>query len=843
MTISDAIPVQFWTADKETFNEKVLCIPKNECFCAPWNCDDEIIIQFQDTAAQNMELSIIDAEEQVLYTLEFDEIETGVYQLTITPSELEPPICNKQVQFKIHGASESVLDDQVTDITGWSNTGSGDKPWIVPSYQIQSNNFRGRFFENIWIAPSSWTDFESPWDSKTSDSFIVTLNNLTGDHFSYMPFTPPGSPVILFITLTVSGTFTGGAGFQIYYGEIDSQSTTGNTTYELLSGNPSDITIGSAVSVDPSGGTFLLKVTLEDTGGTDAIFLRNSGGPVVSGSALMTVKFENTTTQSATTQSGQSYEVLVDIDSGHSNKHLYVILSKSSGSGTQTIDMGSSLTSGVNSEFFTADDDYDQIELFVESTDAVQLRISEVTVREFDIDVSGGEVFVLENKTFNETLSPWVNVDNSGGRSWIYDEPFEAPFPTAAKVASGGGVIPNSDYLQQELSSPIPSGTDVAIEVTCFNTLAQSDLFLRVSFWDGSINQVIDTVLLHDESAPHTYVFEGTLSITATHIRIYGFHEDPFDIHLWDLFIGEVSDIYTDLVIGTTIPITPFNEWTNIDNDWYDWSVDSGDAVVLPGSSNSLKVFFTGEESSRFLRKAVSLSGGDIMNYSVQLASTGAAEARQVTATVEFLLAGEVVLSLDYNLSGSTSSLTQTIADEVVLPDDVDEIRVYGTSETDIFQSLEVTNFIINAAEILLKSDCLDIKESHPCTEVIEYSNNVDFDGIVYDTSPVPVFKLRVPALFYKEENPMEQEDLDLSNGEIVTLRQSIQEKRLLEVGYLPNYMHKKIQKILMHKTVTIDGQQWKRRDPYEAENIDKYSLKTGECWLTLYNSVERNTL
>lgn len=146
-------------------------------------------------------------------------------------------------------------------------------------------------------------------------------------------------------------------------------------------------------------------------------------------------------------------------------------------------------------------------------------------------------------------------------------------------------------------------------------------------------------------------------------------------------------------------------------------------------------------------------------------------------------------------------------------------------------------------------TDCIDIRETHDCLVEITYSNTTDFDGIDYESgSPTPEFTALIPAQFWKENNPQEQEDSVLSNGVIVTRRTEIQEKTLLEVGYVPNYLHKKIQKILMHNSVQIedvngDLTYWKKRDAYEAENLDRYPLKTGNVWLTKYNSVEKNTI
>ena len=151
---------------------------------------------------------------------------------------------------------------------------------------------------------------------------------------------------------------------------------------------------------------------------------------------------------------------------------------------------------------------------------------------------------------------------------------------------------------------------------------------------------------------------------------------------------------------------------------------------------------------------------------------------------------------------------------------------------------------------IVANSDCIDVQTAHACTELIGYSNPTNFDGIVYETgSPVPTFYLRIQATFDQEENPQTQEDSELSNGVIITRRQTIQEKTLLQTGYMPNYMHKKVQKVLMHEDIILTDKStglstyWKRRDAYEDNPIKKYNLKMASVLLTKYDSVERNTI
>jgi hypothetical protein len=177
-------------------------------------------------------------------------------------------------------------------------------------------------------------------------------------------------------------------------------------------------------------------------------------------------------------------------------------------------------------------------------------------------------------------------------------------------------------------------------------------------------------------------------------------------------------------------------------------------------------------------------------------------------------------------------------------------IRIKWTSSGSPFlgtNEMYVLTFDINGSlgsEYVAKSDCIELRETQDCTVLIEYENTSNFDGVNYEAgSPGPSFQLRIPAMFFEEENPQEQEDLELSNGVIVTLRQSIVEKRKMETGFMPNYMHRKLQKILMHDSVYIDGDYWKKRDSYDTSPVKKYNLKTASVFLTKYDSVEKNTI
>ncbi len=146
---------------------------------------------------------------------------------------------------------------------------------------------------------------------------------------------------------------------------------------------------------------------------------------------------------------------------------------------------------------------------------------------------------------------------------------------------------------------------------------------------------------------------------------------------------------------------------------------------------------------------------------------------------------------------------------------------------------------------VIKKSDCLLIKESIECTIAIDYSNNKNFNGLVFeDMSPAPTFRIRIAARFFTEDNPSEQEDIELSNSEIVRLYNKLEERRQLEISFVPHYMHRKIQLALMCDTVTIDEKQWIRRENYEkVEGRKTYPLKRANVWLHDKDFIKENQL
>lgn len=152
---------------------------------------------------------------------------------------------------------------------------------------------------------------------------------------------------------------------------------------------------------------------------------------------------------------------------------------------------------------------------------------------------------------------------------------------------------------------------------------------------------------------------------------------------------------------------------------------------------------------------------------------------------------------------------------------------------------------IYSSSDVLLYlSDAISFKTDHNNTTLITYSNSNYLLGINYTTSPPPEFIIRIPAIFFEERFPDESEQIDQSNSRIVRLVNQVKSQRMLDIGFMPFYMHKKLQLILTHDTVEIDGTEWVKNEAYELGDGNKrYPLKRAKVWLTDKNFIVRNVL
>jgi hypothetical protein len=348
--------------------------------------------------------------------------------------------------------------------------------------------------------------------------------------------------------------------------------------------------------------------------------------------------------------------------------------------------------------------------------------------------------------------------------------------------------------------------------------------------------------------------------------------DDPIGIQMFSYEEFDLSLRITDKN-DNILSEVPFNRNESISEDYLDgvpitdWTNDIGSGPPWAPFGAYQFVTLIGIGSARALRIPVSgIPPGTLqVKYSNNFSGTG------LGSTIQFRKGGVNVGTV--SMSDADGGVNTT---SVTLTDSPDEIRITAinvvqSSRTVTMYSLQIrsneylydVNFTPDSVDvcdkiirlqiiqegspdtIIASSDYISIQGNHPGTIAIDYSNHKDFNGINYsDMSPTPVFRLRIPAIFFEQDNPVEQEDHELSNGEIVRLYNKLEERRKLEIGFLPQYLHRKLQLVLMHDTVIIDGKEWIRREAYErAEGNKRYPLKRASVWLHDKNYIKENQL
>lgn len=114
MVISDALPVQFWSVDTDTYNEKNLQGVFKRCFCHPWNCDDIIKLQVDFEILDAIILKIFDEDGIELQSIPFTNTIDTVYSVSFSPSTYD--MCDDIIQLKIFRGSTALYKSDCLDI-------------------------------------------------------------------------------------------------------------------------------------------------------------------------------------------------------------------------------------------------------------------------------------------------------------------------------------------------------------------------------------------------------------------------------------------------------------------------------------------------------------------------------------------------------------------------------------------------------------------------------------------------------------------------------------------------------------------------------------------------------
>lgn len=274
----------------------------------------------------------------------------------------------------------------------------------------------------------------------------------------------------------------------------------------------------------------------------------------------------------------------------------------------------------------------------------------------------------------------------------------------------------------------------------------------------------------------------------------------------------------------------------------YDWTLGASPTVNLPGTGpfppNSKEsellyvdyAFIAGEEYTITAQYTRVVNSGSSNPRTSQLLILNSSDVTQFSNS-HAASAGSNTLSVTFVATASTTRIgfTHESGSNV----DITINSITGT----ILETTGTTAFIA-------KTDCLYITQNQEDTILLTYSNHRNFAGLVYESvSPENEFYIRIPAIFFHQRFPEEDETMELSTS-LVTLNGTLRKQRLLDVDYVPYYFHEKLKLILKHQILEVFNRQWVKQEGYEiVEGERRWPVKKAKCWLSEKDFVHRNIL
>lgn len=329
----------------------------------------------------------------------------------------------------------------------------------------------------------------------------------------------------------------------------------------------------------------------------------------------------------------------------------------------------------------------------------------------------------------------------------------------------------------------------------------------------------------------------------------------PSDLSICD----EQIILYVSGNGGTIIESFPFTSniqgWANYQTTNYSpwtWSADDGSGTtgviitpnVTQSSGGGMPLFY--KQLTNIANKAIEVT------FRMKIVSGKSVNLRLFgwpsDVTLPTGVTG-VITDNDYRIETKVVTGTGAYVDyvfQIPFTGDIDNLGLDLTSNDDFSGFMYIDSVTIETLyDILYKSDCLDIKSSHKETVLINYHNNRPFASLNSSVgTPDPEFNLRIPGVFFKERFPEEHEVIELSNSTSVQLNAQVKAQRLLAIGPMTFYMHRKTKLALKFQNVTIDNQEWVQEENYElAETKRTHPLQQASVWLTEKDYIMRNIL
>lgn len=200
----------------------------------------------------------------------------------------------------------------------------------------------------------------------------------------------------------------------------------------------------------------------------------------------------------------------------------------------------------------------------------------------------------------------------------------------------------------------------------------------------------------------------------------------------------------------------------------------------------------------------------------------------------------EIVAVTETDVQIAVTPLTSTVLTDKVVYHATMQAQTDGFSNTTVYF---VMRFV--GGDNIAKSDAHKFLPSVEDSILMTYYNHLNVFGLIYeyDISPDLQFNLRIPAIFYHQRFPEEDEVMELTS-ELVTLNGSMRRQRLLDTDYLPYYMHEKIKLALKHQFVSIYNKFWTKQESYDIQDGNRmHPEKKAKCWISEKEYMQRSVL
>lgn len=456
-----------------------------------------------------------------------------------------------------------------------------------------------------------------------------------------------------------------------------------------------------------------------------------------------------------------------------------------------------------------------------------------------EFDIGGSESLNFDNDDFTDgVLTPWSNLMFSGfgppTGNWVYQSDggnFIARFdhsvspvmvsPVLIQSNPAGGQWPAGDY-------------QFAYHVANLSASGSNNVDVLLVALYGSLYQLLDTKNPASGAGFVSYTTSVTIAQDCDGIGILVKRNtagSDLDVKINDLSISA--------------PVLVDSIWQNVDTNpgAADWSVNAGVASVqLVNNSKSFVAPFSDPVavgSEMTLISQIVLPAGNTYNVSALLYDQDDVHIQSVN-----IASGQAPGTFNINFPFSITGINS--------PNPVYSIGLFVSIATGVTvpANVQANYFRLSGSTTSVEaySDCIEIAETWPNTQLLEYSNRRNYAGIINDgsagTPDQTIFYLRVPAVFNEERNPETVQTEPLSNNQFISLNSQVEKQKLLDVDYIPPYMHLKIQLVIKHQFLQIGGVDYVQRESYEkADGSKRDRLRKASVYLTERDYIVRNLL